>query len=542
MTGSYTAVFGGNTIFPSQLSFLLLTTSVDVQLQWPTEQQTDGNNVVADFLNVDATAGGVDLRMPSAIIASTGNKTTVNNVGANSVDVKDYAGGTIITVQPGEAWVVVLTDNTTEAGTWTTFQLGASVSVANASALAGAGIKAIGTTLNQKIDSFAQATTPFTAVSADRAKCIIYTAGAGTMNLTAASTLATDWFVMVRNSGSGTLNILPPAGSIDGSPSINLDPNDSCFIFTDGTDFFTVGLSAGSSIAFDFVSIPVPGSGDFVLSGANLNRISYRFTGALVGNRRIVVPNTTQQYWVDNQTTGAFTLSVSTAAQVGPPQVTQGQSIILYCDSVNVINASSSTSVSFPITIGQGGTGGVTSAAALTNLGIPTPFSIANGGTGQITAAAALTALGGVPSTRAINSGSGLSGGGALSADRTLVVDRATTTPADAVGYLDIPQNAQAGNYTLVIGDRGTHIYHASGAGAGDTYTIPANASVAFPIGTAVTFINEDSNSVSIAITSDTMTLAGTTTTGTRTLAQNGMATAVKTTSTRWVISGAGLS
>ena len=109
------------------------------------------------------------------------------------------------------------------------------------------------------------------------------------------------------------------------------------------------------------------------------------------------------------------------------------------------------------------------------------------------------------------------------------------------IGFREVPQNIQAGNYTGVLADNGKHIYHASGAGAGDTYTIPANASVAYPIGAVLTFINSDSNAVSIAITTDTLTLAGSTTTGTRTLAQNGVATAIKVTSTSWIISGPGL-
>lgn len=110
------------------------------------------------------------------------------------------------------------------------------------------------------------------------------------------------------------------------------------------------------------------------------------------------------------------------------------------------------------------------------------------------------------------------------------------------VGFRNIPQNAQTGNYTLVLDDAGRHIYHASGAGSGDTYTIPANGSVAYPLGTTITFINSDSNSISIAITTDTLTLGGTTSTGTRTLGQNGVATAVKVTTTSWIISGTGLS
>jgi hypothetical protein len=112
---------------------------------------------------------------------------------------------------------------------------------------------------------------------------------------------------------------------------------------------------------------------------------------------------------------------------------------------------------------------------------------------------------------------------------------------ADACGFRGIPQNAQTGNYTLVAADAGKHIYHASGSGAGDTYTIPANGSVAYEIGTSVTFVNMATDAVSIAITTDTMYLAGTGTTGTRSLAQYGVATAVKLTSTTWIVSGSGL-
>jgi len=116
-----------------------------------------------------------------------------------------------------------------------------------------------------------------------------------------------------------------------------------------------------------------------------------------------------------------------------------------------------------------------------------------------------------------------------------------TFPPASAtIGYLDVPQNIQAAAYTLVLADAGKHIYHALGAAAA-TYTIPANASVAFPIGTAITFVNMATAAVTIAITTDTMNLAGAGTTGSRTLAQFGVATALKVTATQWLISGTGL-
>lgn len=109
------------------------------------------------------------------------------------------------------------------------------------------------------------------------------------------------------------------------------------------------------------------------------------------------------------------------------------------------------------------------------------------------------------------------------------------------VGYINIPQNSQSADYTAVIADRGKHIYHPTSDNNARTFTIPANGSVAFPIGTAITFIN-DKNTVTIAITTDTLVWADDGSTGSRTLAENGMATAIKVTSTRWLISGTGLS
>ena len=115
-----------------------------------------------------------------------------------------------------------------------------------------------------------------------------------------------------------------------------------------------------------------------------------------------------------------------------------------------------------------------------------------------------------------------------------------TADGTNAVGFLTIPQNAQTGSYTLVLGDSGKSIFHASAAAVA-TYTIPANGTVAYPLGTTVTFINMSTNAVTIAITTDTLYLAGTGTTGSRTLAQYGVATATKMTSTTWIIAGSGL-
>ena len=108
---------------------------------------------------------------------------------------------------------------------------------------------------------------------------------------------------------------------------------------------------------------------------------------------------------------------------------------------------------------------------------------------------------------------------------------------ADAVGYKGLPQNSQTSAYTLALADMGKHISITTGG-----VVIPANGAVAFPIGSAISIFNNSSSSQTISITTDTLRLAGTATTGSRTLAQYGVATCLKVTSTVWVISGAGVS
>lgn len=497
----FTQVFGGTTIAPANATFLSLTMAADVELAWPIEQAINGN-VVADTIEVNATAPGLNVDLPDARQVSTGYTTCFNNVGANTVSVRNATGATLLSLVSGTTWILYLADNSTEGGTWRVFQLGASVSVAVAAALAGAGLRAITTTLNQDIQITSFAVTPTTLVDSDRAKYMNWTGGLGTVNLPAAGTVGNGWFVQIRNSGSGDLTVVPPSGTIDGAVNRTFAAGTSAFVVTDGVNYFTLGFGSGVSGAgsFDFIEINVAGSGDFALSGVNLNRVSYRFVGVLTGNRNIVVPNAIQQYWVANATTGAFSLFVKTAAQAPGIEVLQNNQAILYCDSVNVIDAESS-SIAFPVPVAQGGTGAINAATARTNLGAT---AVGSAVFIAVDAAAARTAIGAASSTVTVNS--------------------------------------QSGNYTTVAADASNVVYHPSGAGAGDTYTIPSNAVEPYPIGTFLTFVNDDTNPVSIAINTDVLALAGSSMTGTRSLTgPAGYATALKVTATRWVISGPGL-
>lgn len=111
------------------------------------------------------------------------------------------------------------------------------------------------------------------------------------------------------------------------------------------------------------------------------------------------------------------------------------------------------------------------------------------------------------------------------------------TIASDTTGFRGIPRNARTAAYTLALTDQGKHISITTGG-----VTIPANSSIAFPIGTTIVVYNDSGSAQSIGITTDTLRLAGTTNTGTRSLAGYGLATLVKVGTTTWVISGAGVS
>jgi hypothetical protein len=105
------------------------------------------------------------------------------------------------------------------------------------------------------------------------------------------------------------------------------------------------------------------------------------------------------------------------------------------------------------------------------------------------------------------------------------------------LGWRDLPPNVVSGGYTLALSDRGKMVRADSG-----NVTIPANASIAFPIGSTIVIVNNNGAAMTISITSDTLVIAGTVTTGSRTLASNGVATITKFLSNEWAISGSGLS
>ena len=398
---SYTQVFGGSTIYPSDVSYLALTLNADITLQWPLEAAT-GSNLVSRIIDV-TPSGTYSIFMPPADQTGVGQTVLFNNLGPDTITIKDNAGATLLSMNQGTQWQLYLIDNGTAAGQWRTFRYGASTAQAQASALAGYGLAATGSTLSQStpVTLF---NTDYTAGATDRAKAYVWTGGLGAFTLPVSSAVGNDWFVALRNGGSGDIVVTPQGlETINGAPTLTLQPGDSATLLTDGIVWFTLGLGQDATFAFDYTSINLAGaSGTYALGGSELNRIAYQFSGALAGNIDVVVPKTVQQYWVYNNTTGgSYTLRVKTSTQTPGVLVPRGSRIILYCDGSTVVSAETG-GISTPVAIADGGTGSTTSGGALINLGGTSVGIAVFTATDQAAAQAAIGVTGGSNDSAAI--------------------------------------------------------------------------------------------------------------------------------------------
>jgi len=350
---SYVSPFTGDVIQPTDVSFRAVTLSADVQLQWPTSSTTI-TDVTARIMQVTATTTSLSMWLPPANQASVGNDTLIRNVGANSFTVKDYGGvSPIVTIAAGEAKYVYLTANPTTQGTWGVIAYGVGSSSVDSAALAGYGLLAITTTLNQShpVTSF---NTNYTAIASDRAQMYAWTGGAGTLTLTLAATLGNNWFMLLRNAGTGTLTVAATApNTIDASLSIVLQPNDSCIIVCTGSTYFTVGLGKATQFAFTQLTKAVT-SGTYTLSAAEASNVIQKYTGILTGNVTIVVPQTIQVYYVVNATTGVYTVTITTGTGGTTAVLTTATQATLVCDSVNLFNANTILAGSSVISLQDG--------------------------------------------------------------------------------------------------------------------------------------------------------------------------------------------
>jgi hypothetical protein len=341
MTNTYVNPITGQTISPSQVGYEALTISTDTELDWPINGTTS-TDVVAAIIQVTATVASLKLYLPSALQVSTGQSVLIQNIGSNSFTVTDISGNTIVSIASGIAQYIFLTNNSTNNGTWSTVQFGAGTSAANASALAGAGIVASGTTLNQEyLESAIYSTT--TLNSTYRAQFLVWSGGVGAITLPTSSTVGNGWFIMVRNGGSGILTLTPSGtDTIDTNATQQLQLTESLVVVSNGINgYATFAYGRSNTFAYTQLAKTVTG-GTTTLTAVEYANVVQSYSGVLLSNQIIVLPSTVQVYYLNNQTSGAFTLTFKTSAvSAATVTVPQGQTLTVICDGTNVFNSNS---------------------------------------------------------------------------------------------------------------------------------------------------------------------------------------------------------
>jgi hypothetical protein len=354
MTQSYTNPYTGQTVSPSQVGYEQLSISSDVVLAWPINGNTD--SVVANIIEITATTTGLDVFMPPATQVSVGQSTLVRNIGSNPFTVVDTSGNTIVAIASGIAEYIYVTDNTTINGSWETVTFGAGTSSANAATLAGYGLNATSLTLNTA--------TPVTIVSSDylvgatdRSSLLVWEGGAGTITLPSAVGVGSQWFVVIKNDGTGVCNIaLSGTDTIDGQTSAQLQLNESFVVVSSGTDWYSYAYGQSAEFFFTQLVKNVTG-GTVTLTSAEASNIIQEYQGTLTSNCTVIVPPTVQLYSFRNTTTGSYTLTFSTGAGGGALTLVlpQNQTILAICDGTNIYNAqTATTSFISALTLGNG--------------------------------------------------------------------------------------------------------------------------------------------------------------------------------------------
>jgi hypothetical protein len=336
---SYNSPFTGNVIQPTDVSYRAITLSANTQLQWPINGNAT-DDYAARIMQVTATTAGLSLYMPPANQSSVGNDALIRNVGSNTFTVKDYAGAnTIISIDAGQSKYVYITANPTTTGTWGNIAFGTGTSSADAATLAGYGLVASGSTLNQSHPALTLVNAGTFGVT-NRAQTSVWDGGAGTYTLPSASTLGNNWFTLFKNSGTGSM-VISAADNIDGQSTKTFAPNESAFIVSTGTTYLTVGY--GVSNQFFYTSlVKAVVTGSYTLTSSEATNTIQTYTGTLTGNVTVVYPPVVNLYVIKNSTTaGGFTFTVGTGSGTSVV-IPSGQQVTLACDGTNFFNANTS--------------------------------------------------------------------------------------------------------------------------------------------------------------------------------------------------------
>ena len=378
---SYTSPFQGDVVLPTDVSYESITLTANLQLVWPINGNLSTDTPAARIMDVSASSAGLELRMPPADQVSVGQDALIKNTGAHTFTVKTYDGtGTIVAIVSGTSRYIYLTNNSTEAGSWSNFEFGAGTSSADAATLAGYGLLANGLTLNQShpVESIV-ASQSFS--NTDRAKTYVWSGGVTTVTLPSAATVGNNWFMLIKNNGTGTLTLdAPGSQTIDGELTKAFQPSESAFIVSTGTEFVTIGYGVSTLFEFGILTKTVT-TGTYTLTANEASNVIQIYNGTLSSNVTVILPPVVNFYVISNQCTapGGETLTISTGV-VGAIDATVpvGGQATLFCDGTNLLNANTTQAGGTSISLVNG-----SAASPSLNFGSETNTGVYRPGAGR---------------------------------------------------------------------------------------------------------------------------------------------------------------
>lgn len=339
-TNTYTSPFTGDIVLPTDVSYQELTLTANTQLAWPSYVPPNSGYVpLSRIIDVTSDVNGHIINLPPGNQGSVGSDVLFRNVGSHSFYVNSFANSQSSVIAAGEARYFYLTNNATQEGVWGNFTYGTGTSSADAGLLAGNGLAALlGKLVTSNVVSRISSTPTLSETS--RAVTYVWTGGAATVTLPASANISAGWYILFRNSGTGTITVTPQGTStINDTTSQAFNPGDSGFIIYDATsgNFFTVGLAPAdhttfSSATYDVDSIP---GSTFNLSGYAPTIQTYvALSGTRTTNLEVDLPAVTELYvLVNNTNQNAYTLGFKVAGSSQTPiTVTAGSTALVLSD------------------------------------------------------------------------------------------------------------------------------------------------------------------------------------------------------------------
>lgn len=434
---TYTDVFGSDTVPPAGNAYTAISLTADTTFYWP--ETASGTNLVADIMDVTPSAAWT-MTLPPASEVSEGRNLLIRNVGAFTITVNDSAAGTITTVAAGAVKYIYLQDNSTAAGTWGVFTFGTGTSAADASALAGYGLKVIGATLAQDYPTTASAASD-SVVLANRASTRIYSSsGAVTCSLLAASSAGSGFFINISNQGTGVVTIDPNSTeTVDGASTKDINPGESATLVCDGVKWVTIGYGRSTVFQFTKLVLDITAGGTLTLTSTQAQNKLIQFIGVAPGAVTVTVPAVVAVYYIQCSYTGGFGLTLKTVTGAGIA-LTGSDRTIAYCDGTDVVAAQTSSTPTANIVGGVAGAVPYQTAPSLTGFSAAgtTNQIMVSGGTGAPTWTNVSVLLHTYASKTT-----------PVDADETVLYDSAATTTGTRVTWANIKATLKTYNDTL---------------------------------------------------------------------------------------------